>query len=233
MVSIKEAVRKRYAQLASAPSSDCCAPDLYPGENLEGLEGAADASLGCGNPVAMADLAEGQVVLDLGSGAGLDAFLAARRVGATGKVYGLDMTDEMLDVARKNQAEAGIDNVEFLKGDLEDIPLPDASIDVIISNCVINLSPEKDRALAEAFRVLRPGGTFAVSDIVLLHPLPEDVAADVAAWTGCVAGALEANEYLQMLIDAGFRRPGIEITGRLVGAPPAVVGASITARRPG
>jgi SAM-dependent methyltransferase len=232
MVSIKEAVRKRYAQLASASRPDCCGPDLYRGEDLGGLEHVADTSLGCGNPVALARLTEGQVVLDLGSGGGLDVFLAARRVGPTGKVIGLDMTDEMLDLARKNQAEAGIDNVEFLKGELEAIPLPDASVDVIISNCVINLSPEKDRALIEAFRVLRPNGTFAVSDIVLLDALPEDVAADVAAWTGCVAGALESNEYLRMLLDAGFRRPAIEITGRVAGAPPSVVGASITARRP-
>lgn len=232
MTSIKEAVRKRYAELAGRADTGCCGSDLYREEDLNGLEKAAGASLGCGNPVDMAGLTEGQVVLDLGSGGGLDVFLAARRVGPAGKVYGLDMTDEMLELARKNQAEAGVENVEFLKGELEDIPLPDASIDVIISNCVINLSPEKGRAITEAFRVLKPGGTLAVSDIVLLDRLPEGVADDVAAWTGCVAGALHADDYLRLLLESGFREPSIEITGMVPGGAGAMVGASIRARRP-
>jgi SAM-dependent methyltransferase len=234
MTSIKEAVRKRYAELAGQTNTSCCGPDLYGSEDLTDLDAAAGASLGCGNPIALASLTEGQVVLDLGSGGGLDVFLAARRVGSAGKVYGLDMTDEMLELARSNQAEAGVENVEFLKGELEEIPLPDGSVDVIISNCVINLSPDKPLALAEAFRVLAPGGMLAVTDIVLLDELPEAVAADVAAWTGCVAGALEANDYLRLLLKAGFEDPGVEVTGRVdaPGAEGAVVGASIRARKP-
>ena len=173
------------------------------------------ASLGCGNPTALADLRAGEVVLDLGSGGGIDVLLSARRVGPTGKAYGLDMTDEMLALARRNQRKAGVTNVEFLKGEIEDIPLPDASVDVIVSNCVINLSVDKDRVLAEAFRVLRPGGRFAVSDIVFqgdVSLVPDTVMRDIEAWAGCVAGALEEQDYLDKLRRAGFADASIEVT---------------------
>jgi len=174
-------------------------------------DGAVLASLGCGNPTALADLKPGEVVLDLGSGGGIDVLLSARRVGPTG----LDMTDEMLALARKSQAEAGVTNVEFLKGEIEDIPLPDASVDVVISNCVINLSLDKDKVLAEAFRVLRPGGRFAVSDIVFqgdMSLIPEHILRSIEAWSGCVAGALEEREYLDKLRSAGFVDAGIQVT---------------------
>src|SRR5450830_1873721 len=170
------------------------------------------ASLGCGNPTALADLQPGEVVLDLGSGCGIDVLLSARRVGPTGKAYGLDMTDEMLALARENQRKAGATNVEFLKGTIEAIPLPDASVDVIISNCVINLSTDKDAVLREAFRVLKPGGRFAVSDVIVRGTLPEPVRKSMALWTGCVAGALEEEEFLGMLREAGFENPSIEVT---------------------
>jgi arsenite methyltransferase len=173
------------------------------------------ASLGCGNPTALADLRPGEVVLDLGSGGGIDVLLSARRVGPSGKAYGLDMTDEMLALARENQAKAGATNVEFLKGEIEDIPLPDGSVDVIISNCVINLSLDKDRVLAEAFRVLRPGGRFAVSDIVFqgdTRLIPEHIMRSIEAWSGCVSGALEEQDYLRKLRRAGFADPSIEVT---------------------
>ena len=173
------------------------------------------ASLGCGNPTALADLRAGEVVLDLGSGGGIDVLLSARRVGPTGKAYGLDMTDEMLALAHQNQRKAGVTNVEFLKGEIEDIPLPDASVDVIISNCVINLSVDKDKVLAEAFRVLKPGGRFAVSDIVFqgdVSLIPDKVMRDIEAWAGCVAGALEEQDYLDKLRRAGFADAAIEVT---------------------
>ena len=173
------------------------------------------ASLGCGNPTALAQLALGETVLDLGSGGGIDVLLSARRVGPTGKAFGLDMTDEMLALARENQRRAGADNVEFLKGEIEQIPLPDDSIDVIISNCVINLSTDKDRVLAEAFRVLRPGGRFAVSDMVFqgdLALIPESVKKNAEAWAGCVAGALEERDYVVRLTGAGFTDASIEVT---------------------
>ena len=170
------------------------------------------ASLGCGNPTALAQLAEGETVLDLGSGGGIDVLLSARRVGPTGKVYGLDMTDEMLALARDNQRKAGIDNVEFLKGEIENIPLPDNSVDVIISNCVINLSGDKDRVLQEAFRVLKPGGRFAVSDVVTRGDVPAQVREQVLLWVGCIAGALRDEEYRDKLTDAGFQSIGIEPT---------------------
>lgn len=170
------------------------------------------ASLGCGNPTALAELQPGEAVLDLGSGGGIDVFLSARRVGPSGKVYGLDMTDEMLALARENQRKAGVDNVEFLKGEIEDIPLPDATVDVIISNCVINLSADKDEVLRESFRVLKPGGRFAVSDVVVRGELPEVMRRNVELWIGCVAGALEEKEYRRKLANAGFVEVDVEPT---------------------
>ena len=175
-------------------------------------EAAVLASLGCGNPTALAQLQPGETVLDLGSGGGIDVLLSARRVGPTGKAYGLDMTDEMLALARENQKKAGVENVEFLKGEIEAIPLPDNSVDVIISNCVINLSGDKDRVLKEAFRVLKPGGRFAVSDIVTRGEVPEQIRKNVLAWAGCIAGALEESEYAGKLASAGFEAIGIEPT---------------------
>ena len=180
------------------------------------------ASLGCGNPTALADLRAGEVVLDLGSGGGIDVLLSARRVGPTGKAYGLDMTDEMLALARENQRKAGVANVEFLKGEIEVVPLPDETVDVIISNCVINLSTDKDAVLAEAFRVLRPGGRLAVSDVVFqgdLSLVPESVKGDAEAWAGCVAGALEERDYLARLRRAGFKDPSVEVTNVYDGSP--------------
>ena len=189
------------------------------------------ASLGCGNPTALADLRPGEVVLDLGSGGGIDVLLSARRVGPTGKAYGLDMTDEMLALARKNQATAGATNVEFLKGEIEHIPLPDDSVDVIISNCVVNLSTDKDRALAEAYRVLKPGGRFAISDILFqgdVSVVPDELMRDVEAWSACIAGALEEQDFLARLRKAGFADPSVEVTNvydgsaenNMCGAPP-------------
>lgn len=214
---IKEAVRERYRSAALEIGQDggCCGAPQSTGQSFsagfyDALESAELpdtarlASLGCGNPTAVAELGEGETVLDLGSGAGLDVFLSAKRVGPAGKVYGLDMTDEMLDLARRNQAEAGITNVEFLKGDMESIPLPDDSVDVIISNCVINLSPDKPQVFAEAHRVLAPGGRFAVTDIVTTRPFSEAERADMASWTGCVAGALTRDEFVEGLQAAGF-----------------------------
>ncbi|HJQ20589.1 MAG TPA: arsenite methyltransferase, partial [Gemmatimonadaceae bacterium] len=170
------------------------------------------ASLGCGNPTALAQLNEGETVLDLGSGGGIDVLLSAKRVGATGKVYGLDMTDEMLSLANENKRRAGATNVDFLKGEIENIPLPDNSVDVIISNCVINLSADKGRVLREAFRVLKPGGRFAVSDVVVRGDAPAEVRRNMELWIGCVAGALEEVEYRDLLADAGFRRVTVEPT---------------------
>jgi ubiquinone/menaquinone biosynthesis C-methylase UbiE len=172
------------------------------------------ASLGCGNPTALANLRPGEIVLDLGSGGGIDVLLSARRVGPTGKAYGLDMTDEMLALARANQRKAGVENVEFLKGEIEDVPLPDGTVDVIISNCVINLSLDKDRALVEAFRVLKPGGRFAVSDVLFqgdMGRIPQSLLADVEAWSGCVAGALEEQDFLARLRRAGFDDASVEV----------------------
>jgi len=170
------------------------------------------ASMGCGNPTALAELNPGAVVLDLGSGGGIDVLLSARRVGSSGKAYGVDMTDEMLELARRNQREAGIANAEFLKGTIEEVPLPDESVDVVVSNCVINLSTDKDRVLREAFRVLRPGGRFAVSDIVIQGRLPEEVRGSTEAWAGCVAGALHEDEYRAKLAAAGFTDIDVEVT---------------------
>ncbi len=186
---------------------------LYADQETAALpEEALRASLGCGNPTALAQITPGETVLDLGSGGGIDVLLSARRVGTTGKVYGLDMTDEMLELARANQAKAGVTNVEFLKGDIEHIPLPDNSVDLIISNCVINLLPDKDRVLAEAFRVLKPGGRLAVSDIVVRGEIPTEIRRNIELWAGCVAGALEEKEYIAKLERAGFERVSIEPT---------------------
>jgi len=227
--AIKSAVREKYAQAAlrvvagggnaccgAAASSGGCDPisaNLYDEEQTAVLpEQAVLASLGCGNPTALADLKPGEVVLDLGSGGGIDVLLAARRVGPTGKVYGLDMTDEMLELARRNQREAGVENVEFLKGDIEAIPLPDASVDVIISNCVINLAADKRRVLSESFRVLKPGGRFAVSDVVVRGDVPPDIRRSMELWVGCIAGALEEQEFRRILEELGFEDVSIEPT---------------------
>ena len=206
--------------MGGGQSSSCCGGDvitgdLYDAAEAESLpEAALLASLGCGNPTALAELKEGEVVLDLGSGGGIDVLLSARRVGPTGYAYGLDMTDEMLALAEKNKAEAGAENVQFLKGRIEEIPLPDNSVDVLISNCVINLSADKESVLAEAFRVLRPGGRFAVSDVVVEGELPDAVRADMEAYVGCVAGALEKDDYLAKLQAAGFENASVEPTRR-------------------
>ena len=222
MSDIQQAVREKYGAIADAviKSSNnppgCCGPsscgcadpitsDLYSEAELTGLpEDAVAASLGCGNPTALLALEPGQVVLDLGSGGGIDVLLSARRVGPTGKAYGLDMTDEMLTLARSNQHKAGATNVEFLKGSIEAIPLPENAVDVIISNCVINLSSDKDAVLREAFRVLKPGGRFAVSDVIVRGEVPEDVRRSMELWVGCIAGALEETEYAEKLKAAGF-----------------------------
>jgi len=218
---IKETVKAKYGQAAirvlGGDGGTCgCDPvssNLYDAVETGALpEGAVLASLGCGNPTALAELHEGEVVLDLGSGGGIDVLLSARRVGSTGKAYGLDMTDEMLALARENQRKAGVTNVEFLKGEIEHIPLPDASVDVIISNCVINLSADKRRVLGEAFRVLRPGGRFAVSDVVVRGEVPAVVRRSMELWVGCVAGALEEEQYKGLLVGAGFVDVGVEPT---------------------
>lgn len=186
---------------------------LYDEDDLDGLpEGLDASSLGCGNPTALAELHEGETVLDLGSGAGLDVLLSARRVGPTGKAYGVDMTDGMLEEARANAREAGVGNVEFLRGEIEDLPLPDASVDVVVSNCVINLSTDKPRVLEEAHRVLRPGGRFAVADVVVRGPVPDPLRRSMELWVGCVAGALEEDEYRRLLGEAGFESVEIEPT---------------------
>jgi SAM-dependent methyltransferase len=198
----------------------CCGGDVITGGLYEATdaaeipEAALLASLGCGNPTALASLEPGETVLDLGSGGGIDVLLSAKRVGPTGFAYGLDMTDEMLELAERNRAEAGVENVRFLKGHIEDIPLPDNSVDVVISNCVINLSADKDRVLREAFRVLKPGGRFAVSDVVVEGELPEAVRSDMEAYVGCVAGALEQADYVSRLASAGFLNATIEPTRR-------------------
>jgi len=229
--TVKDVVKEKYGQAAlrvvsgergsccgSSPSScssgaDPITSDLYDQLQKDELpEAAVLASLGCGNPTALAQLSPGETVLDLGSGGGIDVLLSARRVGPAGKAYGLDMTDEMLALARENQRQAGAGNVEFLKGEIENIPLPDGSVDVIISNCVINLSADKDRVLREAFRVLKPGGRFAVSDVVTRGEVPEEIRKNMLLWAGCVAGALDENDYRGKLAAAGFEAIGIEPT---------------------
>jgi arsenite methyltransferase len=268
--SVKEIVRERYGEAAlrvvEGRQSSCCGGSCGTGgddpitsnlytdaERAEVPGGALLASLGCGNPAALAELHEGEVVLDLGSGGGIDVLLSAKRVGPGGAVYGLDMTDEMLALAREHQRQAGVENVEFLKGDIESVPLPDASVDVIISNCVINLTADKRRALAEAFRVLKPGGRFAVSDVVVRGEVPREVRRNMELWVGCVAGALTETEFLEGLSAAGFVDASIEPTrvyeledakaflagagldsevlAREVGG--CVMGAFIRARKPG
>jgi len=217
---IVTSVKEKYGQAAlriTSGGGGCCDPqssgtecgsitsNFYAADETAGLPAeAVQASLGCGNPVALAELTPGETVLDLGSGGGIDVLLSAKRVGPTGKAYGLDMTDEMLALARENQQNAGVENAEFLKGAIESIPLPDASVDVVISNCVINLSADKRRVFAEAFRVLKPGGRFAVSDIVVKGQLPGPVRRSMEAWTGCFAGVLEEDEYGALLAEAGF-----------------------------
>ncbi len=248
---IKQTVKKKYGQAArratdgergSCGGTGTCGCDpvtsnLYDAADTATLpEGAVLASLGCGNPTALAELHEGETVLDLGSGGGIDVLLSARRVGSTGKAYGLDMTDEMLALARENQRKAGVTNVEFLKGEIENIPLPDASVDVIISNCVINLSADKRKVLAEAFRVLKPGGRFAVSDVVVRGELPQAVRRSMELWVGCVAGALTEAEFTALLGSNGFEAIGIEPTriyqfedARVGGR---IMGAFVRARKP-
>jgi arsenite methyltransferase len=227
--SIRETVKNKYGEAARRVAAGemsgcgcetsaipCCDPissNLYDANEVAGLpRDAMAASLGCGNPTALAQLNAGETVLDLGSGGGIDVLLSARRVGASGKAYGLDMTDEMLALARENQRKAGVQNVEFLKGEIENIPLPENSVDVVISNCVINLSADKGRVLREAFRVLRPGGRFAVSDVVVRGAVPPDIRRNIELWVGCVAGAMEESEYRSKLADAGFEEIEIEAT---------------------
>jgi arsenite methyltransferase len=226
---LKETVREKYGlaalRVVEGAKSSCCGggascgtddpitSNLYAaGQTALLPEAAVLASLGCGNPTALTELNEGEVVLDLGSGGGIDVLLSAHRVGATGKAYGLDMTDEMLALARSNAVKAGATNVEFLKGDIEAIPLPDNSVDVIISNCVINLAADKSKVLAEAFRVLKPGGRFAVSDVVIRGEVPSEVRQSLELWVGCVAGALTEQEFLAKLREVGFLEPSIEPT---------------------
>ncbi|HEY6488637.1 MAG: arsenite methyltransferase [Terracidiphilus sp.] len=228
MTSVQEQVKEKYGSAARAvahsdtaqaccdPGLRCCDPittNLYsPNQTGTIPEKAAQASLGCGNPTALIDLRPGEIVLDLGSGGGIDVLLSAKRIGPTGKAYGLDMTDDMLALARENQKQAGVKNVEFLKGEIENIPLPDNSVDVIISNCVINLSADKDRVLREAFRVLKPAGRFAVSDVVVRGSVPEAVRKSMLLWVGCIAGALEEDDYIAKLTDAGFEQVTVEST---------------------
>lgn len=215
MTDIREAVKEKYGRMARR-GSRCCdlvTSNLYESDQLgEVPEEALTASLGCGNPTLLAQLHQGETVLDLGSGGGIDVLLSARRVGPTGKAYGLDMTEEMLQLARENQRKAGVTNVEFLRGEIENIPLPDNAVDVVISNCVINLSADKRKALREAFRVLKPGGRFAVSDIVSTRKVPAVIRKSVELWIGCIAGALQENEYRTFLADAGFESVDIEPT---------------------
>jgi SAM-dependent methyltransferase len=245
---LRDRVRGRYAaaaEVAGAGQASCCGdaaviteeqkelfgPGLYDADDRDALPEAAQlASLGCGNPTAVAELHEGEVVLDLGSGGGIDVLLSARRVGPSGKAYGLDMTDEMLELARRNQREAGVENVEFVKGTIEDVPLPDDAVDVIISNCVINLSADKPRVFREAARVLRPGGSFAVSDVVADEGMDEATRRDMEQWTGCIAGALTRADYAAQLEAAGFVNVEIQETHRV---HEHAASAIIRARMPG
>jgi arsenite methyltransferase len=229
-LDVKETLKEKYGEaarrVATGQASSCCGASACCGTNIDPItshlydegqrsglpEHAVLASLGCGNPTALAQLSVGETVLDLGSGGGIDVLLSAKRVGPTGKAYGLDMTDDMLALAHENQRKAGVDNVEFLKGEIEHIPLPDNSVDVIISNCVINLSADKDRVLKEAFRVLKPGGRFAVSDVVVRGEVPEEVRKSMLLWVGCIAGALQDAEYRSKLAEAGFESISVEPT---------------------
>ena len=237
---VRENVRGRYAELAGRASqgTSCCEPHeqaVFGAQRYREIDradlpdAAALASLGCGNPTAVADLHPGEEVLDLGSGGGIDVLLSAKRVGPSGKAYGLDMTDEMLDLARRNGDEAGVSNVEWLKGFIEEIPLPNESVDVVISNCVINLSPDKPMVLAEVYRVLRPGGRFAVSDVIADRDMSAETRADADRWVGCIARALRADEYQSMLEAAGMEKIEIRETHRV---HPEAVSAIIRARKP-
>lgn len=242
---VQDAVREKYGEIARAVgASGCCSPtacgcgsdpitsNLYSSSETASLPAEAVAvSLGCGNPTALIDLKPGETVLDLGSGGGIDVLLSAKRVGPSGKVYGLDMTDDMLALARENQRKAGATNVEFLKGTIEAIPLPDHSVDVIISNCVINLSVDKDAVLREAFRVLKPGGRFAVSDVVIHGDLPAEIRRSLELWVGCVAGALRDDEYVSKLQAAGFVEASVE-PWRVYQVDGKVASAFIRARKP-
>jgi SAM-dependent methyltransferase len=263
--SVQQAVTEKYGSIArSAGGGGGCAPascgcgdpissNLYSSDEAGSVPGEAVAvSLGCGNPTALAELEPGQVVLDLGSGGGIDVLLSARRVGPTGKVYGLDMTDEMLALARENQRRAGVANVEFLKGTIEAIPLPDASVDVIVSNCVINLSADKSAVFREAFRVLKPGGRFAVSDVVVRREVPADIRGSMELWVGCIAGALHEQDFVRGLEAAGFEQAsveswreyrlddarsflaeaGVDVTGREAQIDGAFASAFVRARKP-
>ena len=226
-MELREKVREKYAEAArgGACGSDCgCGPEFYEGEGVDGI-----LSLGCGNPVAVADLREGETVLDLGSGGGLDVILSGTRVGPTGTVFGLDMTEEMLALARRNAEERGASNVHFLKGQIEDIPLPDESIDVVISNCVINLSTDKPAVLAEMFRVLTPGGRLGISDVVAEDDLSPADRAERGSYVGCIAGALSRTEYLDGLTAAGFTDPEVVFTHE---AAPGMHGAIVRAVKP-
>jgi SAM-dependent methyltransferase len=234
-MDVREQVRKRYRSAAiQADSGSCCSDACWSGADLyETIDDVPDAarlaSLGCGNPTAVAELGKGETVLDLGSGGGLDVILSARRVGPTGKAYGLDMTPEMLDLARRNAAEAGITNAEFVEGNIESIPLPTESVDVIISNCVINLSPEKPAVFAEMFRVLKPEGRVAVSDVVAEDRLTPQERAERGDWAGCIAGALSVSEYRDGLARAGFEDISVTFTQEVTDG---LHGGTIRARRP-
>jgi arsenite methyltransferase len=251
MSTTRDAVHERYRSAAlrmASQSSDCCGSDCcgettaeavacgtgYTAEQLAQVGLDSSISLGCGNPLFLAQLHPGEVVLDLGSGGGLDVLLSARRVAPGGHAYGVDMTDEMLELANRNREKAGVTNATFLKGTIEQVPLPEGTVDVVISNCVINLADDKGAVIREAFRVLRPGGRLAVSDMVELRPLPVAVKQDLDARAGCIAGTIPVADYRQLLIEAGFESPDFEITGEqgVAGLPGAIGSASIRARRP-
>ena len=253
MSTTRDAVHERYRsaalRMAAQPSgccgSDCCGTSAvdqeieacgtsYTADELAQVGLDTSISLGCGNPLLLAELHPGEVVLDLGSGGGLDVLLSARRVAPGGHAYGVDMTDEMLELANRNREKAGVENATFLKGTIEHVPLPAASVDVVISNCVINLADDKSDVIREAFRVLKPGGRFAVSDMVELRPLPPAVKHDLEARAGCIAGTIPVEDYRQLLVEAGFEAPDIEITGEqdVPGQPGAIGSASIRARKP-
>jgi arsenite methyltransferase len=242
MSQVREAVRTRYAEIATTLGGDCCQTDgpdcgccgSYPAEELSGLGLSESVSLGCGNPTLLADLQPGQVVLDLGSGAGLDVLLSARRVAPGGHAYGLDMTDEMLALAGRHRQSAGITNATFLKGTIENVPLPDASVDVVISNCVINLAEDKQAVIDEAFRVLRPGGLFAVADMVELTPLAPELKQRMDAWAGCISGTVPVDVYRAQLSKAGFDSPEFQVhaTEKMPNGQGEVGSAYIRARKP-
>jgi arsenite methyltransferase len=246
MSDVREAVRERYAaaalRMGETETASCCGEGeasvaccgSYGSADLADLGMSAGTSLGCGNPTLFAELRPGEIVLDLGSGAGLDVLLSARRVAPGGRAYGVDMTDEMLRLARQNQARAGIENATFLKGTIDSVPLPDAALDVVISNCVINLAEDKGAVIREAFRLLRPGGRLAVADMVELERLPDGVKQRLDAWAGCIAGTIPVDDYRQLLVDAGFDDVDIEVTGSqdVDGARGAIGSAHVRAVKP-